>query len=83
MRTELDFAPPYRSSIGFDRVFNLLSNTPRLNAIETWPAYDIVKTGRRLPYHDGGGRLWRRRSRYLTQERNVLAQSLSEAGWMG
>lgn len=45
MRTELDFAPLYRSSIGFDRVFNLLSNTQRLNAIETWPAYDIVKTG--------------------------------------
>jgi len=33
MRTELDFAPLYRSSIGFDRVFNLLSNTQRLNAI--------------------------------------------------
>ncbi|MBB4351751.1 HSP20 family molecular chaperone IbpA [Rhizobium cellulosilyticum] len=45
MRTELDFAPLYRSSIGFDRMFNLLSNTQRLNAIETWPAYDIVKTG--------------------------------------
>lgn len=45
MRTELDFAPLYRSSIGFDRVFNLLSNTQRLNAIDTWPAYDIVKTG--------------------------------------
>lgn len=45
MRTELDFAPLYRSSVGFDRVFNLLRNTQRLNAIDTWPAYDIAKTG--------------------------------------
>ena len=26
MRTEFDFAPFYRSSIGFDRVFDLLDN---------------------------------------------------------
>jgi len=72
MRTELDFAPLYRSSIGFDRVFDLLSNTQRLNAIDTWPAYDIVKTGDD-DYHItmavagfGGGDL------DITQERNVL-----------
>lgn len=45
MRTEFDFAPLYRSSIGFDRVFNLLNNPQRLQAIETWPPYDIVKSG--------------------------------------
>jgi molecular chaperone IbpA len=45
MRNDLDFAPLYRSSIGFDRVFNLLNNAQRLQAIETWPPYDIVKTG--------------------------------------
>jgi molecular chaperone IbpA len=45
MRTDFDFAPLYRSSIGFDRVFNLLNNSQRLHAIETWPPYDIVKTG--------------------------------------
>lgn len=43
MRTELDFAPLYRSSIGFDRVFNLLNNAQRLHAVDSWPAYDIVK----------------------------------------
>ena len=45
MRTELDFAPLYRSSIGFDRVFNLLNNAQRLQAVDLWPPYDIVKLG--------------------------------------
>jgi molecular chaperone IbpA len=45
MRTEVDFTPLYRSSIGFDRVFNLLSNPQRLQAADTWPPYDIVKKG--------------------------------------
>ncbi|NEJ01949.1 Hsp20 family protein [Rhizobium ruizarguesonis] len=45
MRNDFDFAPLYRSSIGFDRVFNLLNNAQRLQAIDTWPPYDIVKTG--------------------------------------
>lgn len=43
MRTELDFAPLYRSSIGFDRVFNLLNNAQRLQSVDLWPPYDIVK----------------------------------------
>ena len=44
MRNDLDFAPLYRSSVGFDRVSNLLNNAQRLQAIDTWPPYDIVKT---------------------------------------
>ncbi|TIV42794.1 MAG: molecular chaperone Hsp20, partial [Mesorhizobium sp.] len=34
MRTAFDFSPLYRSSIGFDRIFNLLENAPQ--AAETW-----------------------------------------------
>ncbi|EPE96221.1 Hsp20 family protein [Rhizobium grahamii] len=45
MRNELDFAPFYRSSVGFDRVFDLLSNPQRLQAVDAWPPYDIVKVG--------------------------------------
>jgi len=45
MRNDLDFAPLYRSSIGFDRVFSLLNNAQGLQAIDAWPPYDIVKTG--------------------------------------
>lgn len=45
MRTTLDFAPLYRSSVGFDRMFNLLENASRVQSIDNWPPYDIVKTG--------------------------------------
>lgn len=45
MRTEFDFTPLYRSSIGFDRVFNLLNNPQRFQAADSWPPYNIVKKG--------------------------------------
>ena len=45
MRTNFDFAPLYRSSIGFDRMFNLLENASRLQSIDSWPPYDISKSG--------------------------------------
>jgi molecular chaperone IbpA len=44
MRTSIDFSPFYRSSIGFDRIFDLLENTNRVQAIDNWPPYDIVRT---------------------------------------
>ena len=43
MRT--DFSPFYRSSIGFDRVFDLLENATRVDTTDNWPPYDIVRTG--------------------------------------
>lgn len=45
MRTNLDFAPLYRSSVGFDRMFNLLESASRVQSIDNWPPYDIVKIG--------------------------------------
>ena len=45
MATSYDYAPLFRSSVGFDRVFNLLENAQRARAISDWPPYDIVKTG--------------------------------------
>src|SRR5690606_23760001 len=45
MRTTLDFAPLFRSSIGFDRIFDLLDSASRVDAIDNWPPYDIVKSG--------------------------------------
>ena len=44
MRTDFDFTPFYRSSIGFDRVFDLLENATRVQTIDNWPPYDIAKT---------------------------------------
>ncbi|KQY41391.1 molecular chaperone Hsp20 [Rhizobium sp. Root491] len=44
MATSYDYAPLYRSSIGFDRVFNLLENAQRTRSISDWPPYDIIST---------------------------------------
>lgn len=45
MATSYDYAPLFRSSVGFDRVFSLLENAQRARSINDWPPYDIVKTG--------------------------------------
>ncbi|MDK4743024.1 Hsp20 family protein [Rhizobium sp. CNPSo 3464] len=44
MATSYDYAPLYRSSVGFDRVFNVLENAQRARSVSDWPPYDIVKT---------------------------------------
>lgn len=43
MRNALDFAPLYRSSIGFECVLNLLEEATQAAAGDTWPPYDIEK----------------------------------------
>ena len=45
MASSYDYAPLFRSSVGFDRIFNLLENAQRARTINDWPPYDIVKTG--------------------------------------
>lgn len=45
MRTMLDFTPLSRSTIGFDRVFDMLESASRLQALDNWPPYDIIKMG--------------------------------------
>jgi len=45
MRTNLDLSPFYRSSIGFDRIFNLLENASPPQNADNWPPYDIGKLG--------------------------------------
>lgn len=45
MRAAYDFSPLYRSSIGFDRVFNLLDDASKVTTIDNWPPYDIAKLG--------------------------------------
>ena len=42
MRT-YDFSPYYRSSVGFDRMLDLLGAPQRPEADETWPPYDIER----------------------------------------
>jgi len=45
MMANIDFTPLFQSSIGFDRVFDLLNSTARVQPLENWPPYDIEKTG--------------------------------------
>ena len=45
MATSFDYSPLFRSSVGFDRIFNLLENAHRVRPINDWPPYDIVKLG--------------------------------------
>jgi molecular chaperone IbpA len=45
MRTNLDITPFFRSTVGFDRLFDLLEDTSRLATVSNWPAYNIVKAG--------------------------------------
>ncbi|CAO4184729.1 Hsp20 family protein [Methylorubrum extorquens] len=42
MRT-YDVAPLFRSSVGFDRVFDLLAQAERAEASAAWPPYNIEK----------------------------------------
>jgi len=41
----LDFAPYVRSTIGFDRMFDLLENLPSREPDDSYPPYNIEKTG--------------------------------------
>ena len=44
MRTNLDFSPFTRSTVGFDRLFDLLEHSTRLTTASSWPAYNIART---------------------------------------
>jgi molecular chaperone IbpA len=43
MRNTFDFAPLFRSTIGFDRMIDTLESASRVTSIDTWPPYDIVR----------------------------------------
>jgi molecular chaperone IbpA len=45
MRTDFDFSPYYRATIGFDRVFDLLDSVASQSGPSGYPPYDIEKTG--------------------------------------
>jgi molecular chaperone IbpA len=45
MRTNFDFAPYRRSTVGFDRLFDLLETGMRGEAPDGYPPFDIVKDG--------------------------------------
>ena len=45
MRSAFDFAPYRRSTVGFDRLFDMLENSNLGQAQENYPPFDLIKTG--------------------------------------
>ena len=45
MRTAFDFSPLYRSTVGFDRLFDMIDQTARLEQASSWPPYNVEKAG--------------------------------------
>ena len=45
MNTVFDFAPLWRSGIGFDHLFDMLGQAAKTDHSDNYPPYDIEKTG--------------------------------------
>lgn len=45
MRSAFDFSPYRRSTVGFDRLFDMLENSAPANGGENYPPFDLKKTG--------------------------------------
>lgn len=45
MRNTFDFAPLFRSTIGFDRLFDLLDEAAGFDPADSYPPYNIAKIG--------------------------------------
>jgi molecular chaperone IbpA len=45
MRSAFDFAPYRRSTVGFDRLFDMLENNGGAQAQENYPPFDLIKLG--------------------------------------
>ena len=45
MRSAFDFAPFRRSSVGFDRLFDMLENSSFGQGQENYPPFDLIKLG--------------------------------------
>jgi molecular chaperone IbpA len=45
MRTNFDFTPFRRSTVGFDRLFDLLENGTSLTTADTYPPFDLERQG--------------------------------------
>ena len=45
MRSAFDFAPFRRSTVGFDRLFDMLENSNASQSQENYPPFDLIKLG--------------------------------------
>ncbi|TJV52720.1 MAG: Hsp20 family protein, partial [Mesorhizobium sp.] len=72
--------PLFRSSVGFDRIFNMLENASRVSTIDNWPPYDIAKIGEddyRITMAVAG---FSQDELTITHQPNMLVVSGSQAG---
>jgi molecular chaperone IbpA len=80
MRTTFDFAPLFRSSIGFDRMLDVLESASRVSSTDTWPPYDIVRTSDddyRISVAVAG---FTEENLAITQEQNMLVLAGQKSG---
>jgi molecular chaperone IbpA len=45
MRTTFDLSPLFRSTVGFDRLLDMLDQVSRVEPMTNWPLYNIAKAG--------------------------------------
>jgi molecular chaperone IbpA len=45
MRTAFDFAPARRSTVGFDRLFDMLENPAFGQGLDNYPPFDLIRLG--------------------------------------
>ena len=72
MRTTFDFAPLFRSSIGFDQLLDTLETASRLTSADNWPPYDIVRTGEDAYHISMAVAGFTEDDLTITQEQNML-----------
>jgi molecular chaperone IbpA len=79
MNTMFDFAPLWRSGIGFDRLFNMLEQAGKTDQADNYPPYDIERTSEdvyRLTMALAG---WKADEITVVAEPNVLVVSGQKA----
>jgi molecular chaperone IbpA len=45
MRSTFDISPLYRSTVGFDRLFDMLDRAADVEPVPDWPSYNVEKVG--------------------------------------
>ena len=68
MRSAFDFAPFRRSTVGFDRLFDMLENSSTSSSVENYPPFDLIKSG------DNEYRIELAVARFKPEEIDITAQ---------
>jgi molecular chaperone IbpA len=66
-----DFSPFYRNSVGFDQLFQLLDSASRIDESNSYPPYNIEKTG------DDSYRITMAVAGFAQSDLNIVAQNTS------